>query len=146
MPRKGEYKNTIGSIEERLRRFEQGHLICLVWPGSKRGGYGKVRYRGALRSVHNLLWEAKHGPVPDGMDLDHVCRNPACGNVAHLRLLTTREHLLGHWNSVAYRNARKPCCPTCGGDYESILQRGVTPARVCRPCQRRGARERKGKK
>ena len=85
--------NTIEGIRARLRRYEHGHLICHVWPECKNREYGRVGYQGKTRNVHKALWEAKHGPVPDGLELDHLCRNHMCANTDHLEAVPHHENV-----------------------------------------------------
>ena len=66
------------------RTYMVGNTGCLITGGTlNSGGYGPHRHR----------WEREHGPVPDGLDLDHLCRNRWCVNVAHLELVTRQENL-----------------------------------------------------
>lgn len=67
---------------------------CLVWTGSVNAwGYGRTKTQGGgLRVVHHLAWERVNGPIPEGLEVDHVCFNRACVNVEHLRLVTKSEN------------------------------------------------------
>jgi hypothetical protein len=74
---------------------------CWVWQRAKNAkGYGRVligsRVDGTRRVVyaHRLSYELHVGPVPDGLDLDHLCRNTSCCNPAHLEPVTRRENVL----------------------------------------------------
>lgn len=73
---------------------------CLLWlgkltkPGAtlrNPGGYGKV-YGHTSNLAHRAAWELEHGPIPEGMGLDHQCRTPAYVNVEHLRLCTASQN------------------------------------------------------
>lgn len=70
--------------------LEQRSLIegtCRVWTGAKtRLGYGQMSYRNKLESVHRVAWIVANGPIPEGMEIDHVCHRRACVNPTHLRL------------------------------------------------------------
>ena len=104
---------------------------CHVWTGHKTtGGYGHVRFNGTRTVVHRLIWEHKNGPVPDGLQLDHICRNTSCCNPAHLRAVTPQVNVL-YSNNLCAQNARKQVCPKCGGPF-SVLP-GST-GRYCKPC------------
>lgn len=74
---------------------------CWRWMGSKvRGGYGQLRVgaevsgrAGLMVKPHRFLYEAINGAVADGLQLDHLCRNPACCNPAHLEPVTPSENV-----------------------------------------------------
>jgi hypothetical protein len=62
---------------------------CWVWQwGKKETGHGQSRINGKHVSAHRMMWEQVHGPVPDGLELDHLCRNPSCVNPEHLEPVT----------------------------------------------------------
>lgn len=68
---------------------------CIIWKKAlNKNGYGvtwsggKKKNGGRNYEAHKLAYERVHGPVPTGMVLDHLCRNRACVNVAHLRVVT----------------------------------------------------------
>lgn len=67
---------------------------CWEWMGARNGtGYGNIESRGA----HRVIYEALVGPIPKGLDLDHLCRNPPCVNPDHLEPVTRSTNLLrGH--------------------------------------------------
>jgi hypothetical protein len=66
---------------------------CVIFTGSTVGGYGRVWSGGKAQMVHRVAWEAAHGPIPDTMQIDHLCRNRACFNVEHLEVVTKAENL-----------------------------------------------------
>ena len=65
---------------------------CHAWTGSKRRGYGEVRLNGRKHPAHRLFWIGANGPIPDGMNVDHICWNKSCVNVEHLRLATPSQN------------------------------------------------------
>lgn len=100
--------NTAASI---LARIEIGAGPCGGWrfPNDTRNGYGQVKYHGKNWLAHRLIYTLIRGPIPDGMQLDHVCHSsdPTCpGNdecehrrcvyPAHLEIITQEEHNRRH--------------------------------------------------
>lgn len=71
---------------------------CILWTGSMTSeGYGKVhRVRDGTHihtSPHRLACEEAYGPIPDGMEIDHLCREPRCYNPEHLEAVTHQENV-----------------------------------------------------
>ena len=66
---------------------------CWLWQGElNRNGYGRVWVQGKRLMAHRVIYEAIIGPIPEGMVLDHLCRNRACCNPQHLEPVTVREN------------------------------------------------------
>ena len=64
---------------------------CWEWQGAKTGaGYGAQRFRGRLELTHRISYILHAGPIPDGLHLDHLCRNTICCNPADLEAVTPR--------------------------------------------------------
>jgi hypothetical protein len=104
---------------------------CHIWTGATYGkGYGQTKINGRTVPVHRLMWEACYGPIPDGLQVDHVCGIKACCNVHLLRLLTNRENTLAG-NNKAAQYARRVNCDKCGGPF-SHFSNGI---RYCKPCR-----------
>lgn len=66
---------------------------CWLWPGAKAHGYGQVYGGGRMLRVHIVVYEAEVGPVPDGLELDHLCRVRACARPSHLEAVTHVENM-----------------------------------------------------
>ncbi|MGO4751896.1 HNH endonuclease signature motif containing protein [Streptomyces sp. 2MCAF27] len=71
---------------------------CLLWDASVSGGYGQFHLNGRYVRAHRVAWEYRNGPVPEGLELDHVfargCRSPLCVNTEHLEVVTRSENEL----------------------------------------------------
>lgn len=64
-------------------RLEVGD--CWEWTGSlTQAGYGHMSVDGKLDYTHRIVWELLVGPIPEGLVIDHLCRNRACCNPDHL--------------------------------------------------------------
>lgn len=91
------------SIDERLPlRFREKVEVqsngCWFWMGATyERGYGCIRVDGRSQSTHVFAYEALAGPVPDGLELDHVCCMPPCCNPAHLEPVTHTENMRRAW-------------------------------------------------
>lgn len=66
---------------------------CWIFPGSLANGYGRAWWDGRVVNVHRAAYEVLVGPIPEGHDLDHLCRNRACYNPAHLEPVTRPENV-----------------------------------------------------
>ena len=99
---------------------------CWLWMGARNaGGYGLFSDdNGRQRSAHRVSFELLRSPVPDGLQLDHLCRTPACVNPFHLEPVTPKENMArgsaatathcrrGHpysGNTIICRNGRRRC-------------------------------------
>jgi len=68
---------------------------CWLWTAFKDPlGYGRFQIFGLPQLSHRISYMAVRGPIPEGLELDHLCRNPPCCNPAHLEAVTRRENLL----------------------------------------------------
>lgn len=67
---------------------------CVNWTGwLTPDGYGKFKTGGKSVFSHRYAWERVNGTIPEGQVIDHICHNPACVNVDHLRLATHTENM-----------------------------------------------------
>ncbi len=66
---------------------------CWNWIGATNdSGYGEIRRNGRLMRAHRVVFEEMRGPIPAGLQLDHLCRNRRCVNPAHLEPVTNKEN------------------------------------------------------
>jgi hypothetical protein len=111
---------------------------CWEWTASRDDlGYGYFSPSGGNRvPAHAYAYRLVVGEVPDGLELDHLCRNPSCVNPAHLEPVTHRENLMRGESPMA-KNARKTHCihghPFSGDNLYIIPSTGD---RMCKTCAR----------
>ena len=108
---------------------------CWIWTGAKASnGYGSIGYESRTHSTHRLAYTLLVGPVPEGLQLDHLCRVKSCCNPAHLEPVTNAE------------NQARRSWPTCkrGHAYSpentARNSRGWRYCRECENARRRTAR------
>jgi len=105
---------------------------CWNWTGVRHRGYGLIMRKAFNGRVPvraaRLFYERVNGPIPPGLTVEHLCKNPPCVNPAHLTLLTASEN--------ARRARQKPACGQCGGAWRQTRS-GVN---YCPACINRRAR------
>ena len=105
---------------------------CWIWAtGLSAAGYGRIRWDGELVYAHRLMYESLIGPIPEGLEIDHLCRNRACVDPAHLEPVTHRVNLLR--GDVGAFNAAKTHCPQ-GHPYDEANTGRSGTHRYCRRC------------
>lgn len=116
---------------------------CLLWTGATGGeGYGWLRVDGRAHAAHRLAYEHFVEEIPDGLTLDHLCRNRLCVNWSHVEPVTRGENVL-RGTGFASANARKTHCPL-GHEYTpENTYRERNGWRKCRTCTLERSRRRR---
>jgi HNH endonuclease len=112
---------------------------CWLWTGATTvHGYGHVNIgvgRGHIRA-HRATYEALVGPIPEGMELDHLCRNPACCNPKHLEPVTHAENVnrgrAGALHPMRFRTHCKFGHPMTSENVYRYPKSRAVECRICR--------------
>lgn len=125
-----------------MEKFVLGPGGCWLWTANTpRKGYGLFQVSaGTSIGAHRFAYQTLVGPIPEGMHLDHLCRNPSCVNPYHLDPVPPQinGHRSDSWAGINHRKTHCPEDHPYAGDNLLINAKG---ARVCRTCKRRKWRE-----
>ena len=103
---------------------------CWIWPKQKYQGYGICKdgiYRG--KKAHRVSYEFFVGPIPKGLEIDHLCRNPSCVNPDHLEPVSHAENVARE-NRARRKSRETPC------QYGHLEWRDYKGWRYCGGCKR----------
>jgi len=140
--------DTIQQREAFILTSEQWPIVidvasgCWLWTGTVRpDGYGlsMARHEVEGKLAHRLVYEAIIGPIPPGLDLDHLCRVRRCVGPTHLEPVTTAENVL-RGEGFSARNKRKTHCSRghelSGNNMKMISTPKSQNTRRCMACAR----------
>lgn len=113
---------------------------CWIWTAGKYGsGYGAASFGNRTQAAHRVTYKLLVGPIPDGLDLDHLCRVRACVNPQHVEPVTRQVNLL-RGETIPASHIVKTHCPK-GHEYTSENTRVYKGSRFCKQCHRDRERE-----
>jgi hypothetical protein len=141
-----------------MKKFTVGDG-CWTWKGSlDKHGYGVFFEKNANTgskmkgyAAHRLVYEMLVGPIPKGLVIDHLCRNPSCVNPSHLEPVTQGENVRrGNITETSRirREERLVTVTHCRRGHEYAVEGVFRPdgIRVCRGCWRENMRKYRAKK
>lgn len=116
---------------------------CIEWFGATNGTYGVIKLGPAQGKrqvyVHRWSYEHHNGPIPNGLTIDHLCRNVLCVNPEHLEAVTQRENIMRSTSPTAL-NAAKTRCVNGHPLTPENLYVSRKGHRTCRACTKRRSR------
>lgn len=114
---------------------------CWNWGGTvMKNGYGYLHVSGKNVRAHRWSYEHHVGPIPDGLVIDHLCRNKLCVNPEHLEPVTPGENVRRGLRGILRTHCAQGHEMTEENTYMASKVGGYTQ-RVCRTCQRNWSRE-----
>lgn len=121
-------------FDKKIRMLANG---CWEWIAGKTNGYGVLSIRHDLHvKAHRYAFERYRGYIPDGMQLDHLCRNPLCVNPWHLDPVSCKENLRRSPAQPTTKNAAKTHCARGHAFSEENTYKTPIGGRACRECKK----------
>lgn len=121
-------------LEERFMRYVlKADGGCWEWIGSlQKNGYSTLHVEGKTLRGHRVSYELFIGKIPDGLHIDHLCRNRKCVNPEHLEAVTSVENT---------RRAMRTRCVNGHEFTEDNIYWWTDGKRYCKTCRRNRNRE-----
>jgi len=133
----GRFKRQDAPLDRYWAKVQVGELDeCWNWTAYRdENGYGRFSVNGRYVLAHRFAYEALRGPIPQGLEPDHLCRNHACENPWHMELVTHRVNTLRGIGPTAQHAVKTHCLR--GHPFNTVNTR-VRPngSRLCRACKR----------
>lgn len=123
---------------------------CWNWTGAKySSGYGYVRrLKGGIVAgesmTHRIMYRLIAGDIPDGFDVDHLCRNTSCCNPSHLEPVTPATNTLRGMGAGAIHSRKEECLnghPLHGDNVRIYTDKLGRSTRMCKECRRSRGRK-----
>ena len=96
------------SVEQKLRRKTNYVNGCWIYLGQPSTRYADVKVNKKRIGIHRWAYEHFSKNIPEGFQIDHICKNTKCWNPEHLRAVTPKENQLNNW--VIQKSIAKTHC------------------------------------
>ena len=129
--------------EERFALNTRKTESCWEWTGTiLKTGYGKFVIKKKQYLAHRIAYEMAYGEIPDGLVIDHLCRNRKCVNPEHLEAVTNEENLRRGAGYAIANGMRDSCIHGHKYTPENIYRSPGRGEIRCRTCARIADRKR----
>ena len=142
-----EQRRLLARLLDHVVRLPERDGGCWLWTASHnvQTGYGQMHVirdgRKHTVAAHRIAYELLVGPIPDDMEIDHLCRNRWCCNPEHLEVVTRSENVRRgmHPHAILHRNS---ICKSGTHSLDDPDHAGMHPdgTRYCRTCHRANTR------
>jgi hypothetical protein len=110
---------------------------CWEWRGARRVGYGAFAFDGRVGMAHRYAYIQAKGPIPTGLQLDHLCRHPWCVRPSHLEAVTGKQNSRRGWGRNHRLMRSGLCCHGHPQNATNVYMRKDRPGhKMCRACVR----------
>ncbi|MCB0406444.1 MAG: HNH endonuclease [Bdellovibrionales bacterium] len=129
-------------LEKFMARVALHESGCWYWTGNvdKSSGYGRLYWNKKTFLAHRLSVELFKEPIPAEKCVDHMCRNRACVNPRHLRVVSYRQNTLENSESLSAQYSKRT---HCSKGHKLVLLKTKKGGRICRVCKNEGQRRRR---
>jgi hypothetical protein len=128
-------------IKDRLEKYSVLVNGCLEWTGTRLPlGYGLINVNRKSKLAHRVSYEVFVGPIPEGMQVDHICKNESCINHLHLRIASKKQNSAyrvkssrgntSNFKGVSWNKRNKAWIVTAGGKPVGFFKDEVEAARA----------------
>lgn len=130
-------------VEPRMERFSipEPNSGCYLWLGAlSTDGYAQISHNGRNRNAHIVAYELAKGPVPDGLQIDHLCRVRCCVNPDHLEAVTAQVNNVRGFGPMTTRERNagnySPTCPHGHTDVVRYMRKNGKLQKTCLTCRK----------
>jgi len=123
-------------------KIVKGANGCWDYANQPKSVYPLFKWNGTHTTAHRIAYEEFFGPIPEGLTVDHLCKNTRCVNPAHLEAVSAKVNALRGQGPCAKNLHKTHCKHGHPFEGENLILR-TQGGRACRTCLNEGQRRRK---